>query len=139
MKKNESITKIMSTDVKTVHIGQKISDVRHIICESEIDHVPVLDGTKLAGLISATDLMKLNVVINGADEHSIDAMIDQQFTIKEIMNTNITSIKEVETIRQATHILTKGKFHCVPVVNDSNEVVGIVTMTDLIRYLDAQY
>ena len=139
MKKNESITKIMSSNVKTVHTGQKISDVRHIICESQIDHVPVLDGTKLAGLITATDLMKLNVVINGADEHSIDAMIDQQFTIKDIMNSNVISIKEVETIRQATHILAEGKFHSVPVVNDSNEVVGIVTMTDLIRYLDAQY
>jgi len=139
MKKNESITKIMSADVKTVHTGQKISDVRHIICESQIDHVPVVDGKKLIGLITATDLMKLNVVISGADEHTIDAIIDQQFTIQDIMNSDITSIKEAETIRAATHILAEGKFHSVPVVSANNEIVGIVTMTDLIRYLDAQY
>jgi len=44
MKKNEPISKIMSTEVVTVHQGQKLSDVRHIICETDIHHVPVVDG-----------------------------------------------------------------------------------------------
>ena len=139
MKKNEPISKIMSTDVITVHQSQKLSDVRHIICKSNIHHVPIVDGKKLVGLISYTDLMKLNIVISGADERTIDSIIDQQFTIQDVMVTEITVLNETDTIRQATNILAEGKFHSVPVIDKQKKIIGIVTMTDLIRYLNSQY
>jgi len=139
MKKNEPISKIMSAEVVTVHQGQKLSDVRHIICESDIHHVPVVDGKKLVGLISYTDLMKLNIVISGADERTIDAIVDQQFTIQEVMVTELTALNATDTVRQASKILSEGNFHSVPVVDKQNQIVGIVTMTDLIRYLNDQY
>ncbi len=139
MKKNELISKIMSTEIVTVHQGQKISDVRHIICESNIHHVPIVDGKNLVGLISSTDLMKLNIVISGADERTVDAIVDQQFTIKDIMNTELTVLNDTDTVRQAANILAEGKFHSLPVVDKQKQIVGIVTMTDLIRYLDDQY
>ena len=139
MKKNEPISKIMSTDIVTVHQGQNISDVRHIICESNIHHVPVVDGKTLIGLISSTDLMRLNIVISGADDRTIDAIVDKQFTIKGIMKTELTALNDTDTIRQASNILAEGKFHSLPVVDKQKQIVGIVTMTDLIRYLDDQY
>ncbi|NOR69904.1 MAG: CBS domain-containing protein, partial [Methylomarinum sp.] len=79
MKKNDPISKIMTTNIIAVHQGQKLSDVRHIIVESNIHHVPVIDGKKLVGLISFSDFMKLNIVISGADERTIDSIVDQQF------------------------------------------------------------
>jgi len=139
MKKNEAISKIMSSEVVTVHQSQKLSDVRHIICESNIHHVPVVNGNTLVGLISYTDLMKLNVVISGADERTIDAIVDQQFTIEEVMVTELTALTDTDTIRQATKILAEGTFHSLPVIDKQKQLVGIVTMTDLIRYLNDQY
>lgn len=139
MKKNEAISKIMSSEVVTVHQNQKLSDVRHIICESNIHHVPVVDGKTLVGLISYTDLMKLNIVISGADERTIDAIIDQQFTIQDIMVTELVALSETDTIRQASEILAKGTFHSLPVIDKQKQLVGIVTMTDLIKYLNEQY
>lgn len=139
MKKNEAISKIMSTEVVTVHQNQKPSDVRHIICESNIHHVPVVDGKTLVGLISYTDLMKLNIVIGGADERTIDAIVDQQFTIQDIMVTELIALSETDTIRQASKILAKGSFHSLPVIDKKKQIVGIVTTTDLIQYLSDQY
>jgi len=139
MKKNEAISKIMSSEVVTVHQNQKLSDVRHIICESNIHHVPVVDGNTLIGLISYTDLMKLNIVISGADERTIDAIVDQQFTIQEVMVTELTALTDTDTIRQATKILAEGTFHSLPVIDKQKQLVGIVTMTDLIQYLNDQY
>jgi len=139
MKKNEAISKIMSSEVVTVHQNQKLSDVRHIICESNIHHVPVVDGNTLVGLISYTDLMKLNIVISGADERTIDAIVDQQFTIQEVMVTELTALTATDTIRQATKILAEGTFHSLPVIDKQKQLVGIVTMTDLIQYLNDQY
>ena len=139
MKKNDPILKIMSTNVIAVHQGQKLSDVRHIICESNIHHVPVVDGKKLVGLISFTDLMKLNIVINGADERTIDSIVDQQFTIQDVMTTKLTTLKNTDTVRQASKILAESNFHSLPVIDEQKHIIGIVTMTDLIKYLNDQY
>lgn len=139
MKKNDPISKIMSSELTTVHQGQKLSDVRHIICESSIQHVPIVEGKKLVGLISYTDLMKLNVVINGADKHTIDSIIDQQFTIQDVMVTDLTTLADTDTVRQASKILAESDFHSLPVLDKQKQIVGIVTMTDLIRYLNDQY
>ena len=139
MRKNDPITKIMASEVITIQQGQKLSDVRHIICESGIHHVPIVDGKKLVGMISFTDLMKLNIVINGADDRTIDAIIDQQYTIKDIMTTKLTLLTDCDTIKQASKILAEGNFHSLPVVDKENQIVGIVTTTDLIQYLSDQY
>ena len=139
MKKNESITKIMSANVTSVQVGQPLSDIRKLMCNAHYHHIPVVDGKKLVGLVSFTDLMKINVLISGADERTVDAIIDQQFKIADIMSTNLTFIQQTETVRQAAELLSKGHFHSLPVVDDDENIVGIVTTTDLIHYLSDQY
>lgn len=139
MKKNDSVTKIMSADVAVVQEGQPLSEVRKKMVEMHIHHIPIVNGKKLVGLVSFTDLMKINMVINGADERSIDTIIDQQFKITDIMSSNITKIKNTETIRKASELLIKGHFHSLPVVDGDDNIVGIVTSTDLIKYLNDLY
>jgi len=139
MKKNDSVTKIMSADVAVVQEGQPLSEVRKKMVEMHIHHIPIVNGKKLVGLVSFTDLMKINMVINGADERSIDTIIDQQFKISDIMSSNITKIKNTETIRKASELLIKGHFHSLPVVDGDDHIVGIVTSTDLIKYLNDLY
>lgn len=139
MKKHETISKIMSANVASVQVGQPLSDVRDLMLNANIHHVPIIDGSKLVGLISFTDLMKINFVINGVDERSINAIIDQQFSIREIMSDKLVTIKNTDTIRDGSELLAKGGFHSLPVIDDEGGLVGIVTTTDLIRYLNEQY
>jgi CBS-domain-containing membrane protein len=139
MKKHEPISKIMSANVASVQVGQPLSDVRDLMLNANIHHVPIIDGSKLVGLISFTDLMKINFVINGVDERSINAIIDQQFSIREIMSNKLVTIKNTDTIRYGSELLAKGGFHSLPVIDDEGALVGIVTTTDLIRYLNEQY
>ncbi|MHA1571775.1 MAG: CBS domain-containing protein, partial [Alphaproteobacteria bacterium] len=42
-------------------------------------------------------------------------------------------------IRSAAELLSDGTRHSLPVVNGDGELVGIVTTTDLVKYLLAQY
>ncbi len=139
MKKNDPITKIMTSDVAVVQEGQPLSEVRKKMIDLHIHHVPIVNGKKLVGLVTFTDLMKINMVINGADERSIDTIIDQQFKIADIMSSKITKIKNTETIRQASELLINGHFHSLPVIDDNDNIVGIVTSTDMIKYLNEQY
>ncbi len=139
MKKNEPIAKIMSSDVVAIQAGQKLSEVRHLMAEGNIHHVPVLEGRKLVGLVSFTDMMKLNFVISGADERTIDTIIDQQFDIRAIMSTRLVTLPVTASVREASELLAKGEFHSLPVVDADDQLAGIVTSTDLIRYLNDQY
>lgn len=139
MRKNDLVTKIMSTNVAVIQEGQALSEVRKVMCDLDIHHVPIVNGAKLVGLVSFTDMMKINLVINGADERSIGAIIDQQFKITDVMSSRLTTIKNTETIRQAAELLIKGHFHSLPVIDSETNIVGIVTSTDLIKYLNEQY
>ena len=139
MKRNEPVSNIMSDKITAVQEGQPLSDVRHKMIDSNIHHVPILSGKNLVGMVSFTDMMKLNVVINGADNHTIDAIIDQQFTISDIMSTELTTLNDRDTIRQAAEVLSENNFHAVPVTDNNSELQGIVTSSDLIRYLNNQY
>ncbi|RLA00759.1 MAG: CBS domain-containing protein [Gammaproteobacteria bacterium] len=139
MKRNEPVSNIMSDKITAVQEGQPLSEVRHKMIDSNIHHIPVLSGKNLVGMVSFTDMMKLNVVINGADNHTIDAIIDQQFSIGDIMSTELTTLNDRDTIRQAAEILSGNNFHAVPVTNSNRELQGIVTSSDLIRYLNNQY
>jgi CBS domain-containing protein len=139
MKKNESITHIMSEAIKSVHTGQKLSEVRHMMTENGIHHVPVVSGSRLVGILSSTDLMKLSFGGYGGDERSLDAIMDHQFTIEDTMQKDVVTLKTSQTVRDAAEVLGEGNFHSLPVVDDSSNLKGIVTTTDLIRYLLAQY
>ena len=139
MKRNEPVSNIMSNKITAVQEGQPLSEVRHKMVDSNIHHIPVLSGKNLVGMVSFTDMMKLNVVINGADDRTIDSIIDQQINIGDIMSTELTTLNGKDTIRQAAEVLSENNFHAVPVTNSNSELQGIVTSSDLIRYLNNQY
>ncbi|RYV00582.1 CBS domain-containing protein [Shewanella sp. OPT22] len=139
MRKNDPISKIMSSDIHAIQDGQNLSDVRHMMCNSSIHHVPVLNGKKLVGLISFTDMMKLNLVTGQANEYTADAIIDQQFTVTDVMSKELITITNKDNIRTAAKLLSEGDFHSLPVINEENELVGIITSTDLIKYLAELY
>ena len=139
MKKNESIQKILSHEVVTIHIGQKLSDVRKLLVENPFHHLPVVSGKKLIGLISASDVLGISVEGLGSDERSMDAYLDHQFSIEEIMKTELKTLTPKSTVADAAETLSDGNFHAAPVVDDAGDLVGLVTSTDLIRYLHSLY
>ena len=135
MKKNEPIEKVLSRDVVTVHTGQNVSDVRKILSKNGFHHVPVVSGKKLLGLISAADILGITIEGVGSDARSMDGYIDHQFSIEGLMKTDLRTLPVKSTIADAADVLADGSIHAVPVVDASDELVGLVTSTDLIRFL----
>jgi CBS domain-containing protein len=129
----------MASDPVTVNTTQKLSEVRRMMSEQDIHHVPVVSGSKLVGLLSATDMVRLSFSAYGADERAVDAMLDHEFSIEKVMKTELTTLAHTDTVRTAAGKLKDGKFHSLPVVDGDGALVGIVTSTDLIAYLYDQY
>ena len=140
LKNNDSIKNIMSPNVISVNLTQKISEIRQLMADEEIHHVPIVSGRKLVGMISSADMMRMSVSsAYGADQRAIDAMLDHEFTIEKAMRTDVVTLKESETVRDAARELRSSTFHSLPIVDDEGNLVGIVTSADLIAYLYAQY
>jgi CBS domain-containing protein len=139
MKRNEPISHIMSKDVLTVHVAQKLSEVRALLLEHGIHHIPVVSGTRLVGMISATDMMRLSLSAYGGDERSLDTVLDHQFSIEGVMSKELVTLDKKGSVRDAAAKLRGGHFHGLPVVDDEGNLEGLVTTTDLINYLLDQY
>ena len=135
MKKNERIGKILNKEVVTAHVGQKISEVRKLFAKHGFHHVPVVSGKRLVGLISASDILGVSVEGVGSDERSMDAYLDHQFSLEDLMTRELRTLPERSTIAQAADLLSEGSFHAIPVIDDDGALIGLVTSTDLIRYL----
>lgn len=139
MKHNEPVQKIMAADPISVHEKQKVSDVHHLIVQRKIHHVPVVSGRKLIGLISATDLLRVSWGdVNRQDPRQVDALLDT-LTIRDVMQEDIVTLRRHDTVRRAAELLSQGQYHSLPVLDDDDELVGMVTSTDIIGYLLEQY
>jgi len=139
MKQNDPISHLMNTDLVTVHHGDPISKVRQLMRETGVHHLPVVSGGDLVGIISWSDILNLSFgQAFGADERAVDALLDHSVTLEQVMKKDPVTLPHEGYVRQAAQILADGDFHALPVVS-GKKLVGIVTSTDLIKYLLAQF
>jgi predicted transcriptional regulator len=139
MKKRESITHIMSTDLQTVNITQSLTDVKEIFETHQVRHVPVVQGGKVLGLISKTDLMRVTFGASQAQIDHTEYSILQGFKIEDVMTKNVAVVSHKSDIREAAETFSEFPISSLPVVDENEKLVGIVTTTDMIRYLLSQY
>jgi CBS domain-containing protein len=139
MKKNEPVSHIMTANPISINRNGKPSEVRRILDEHSIHHLPVTDGNRLVGIISAGDLLRVSFGdLGNQDSRSLDAILDHTYTVSQLMNSEPVTVSVGSSIREAAQILVSGRFHSLPVI-DGEELTGIVTSSDLIRYLLIQY
>jgi CBS domain-containing protein len=121
---NERIHTHMTTEIVTLKPTSTLGEAREIMLKKRIHHLPVLEGKKLVGMITSWDMFKLG---KSAEEyHSI--------TAGEVMTTKVATLDPDQHLGAVAEVLTRHLFHAVPIVNDKNELLGIVTSTDIIRY-----
>ena len=139
MKHNVPVLEIMASDPVTVHEKQKLSDVHRIIVERKIHHVPVVSGRRLIGLVSATDLLRVSWGdVNKQDPRQVDALLDT-LAIRDVMQEDLMTVRTHDTVRRAAELLAQGDYHGLPVLDDDGDLVGMVTSTDVVKYLLEQY
>lgn len=137
MKKRTPVSKIMSTDILSVNITQSLKDVDAVIKDQHIRHVPVVSGEKVIGMLSKTDLQKISFVNTFDGEGLTTAMYDN-LSIEQVMTKDVKTVQQDDTILDVATILSKNEFHALP-VTEGDKLVGIVTTTDLVKFLIDQY
>ena len=134
MKKEDNISKIMTQDVITVDVNDKLQHVNDIFAQSKIRHLPVTSEKALVGIISRTDIMRISFGNTFEDEEmGADDAIFDMLSINQIMKHSPVTVTVDQSIVEAAQLLADREFHALPVTNDGR-LVGIVTTTDLIKY-----
>lgn len=134
MNRRAPVAEVMTPHPRSVQIDQQVSDVRKALEDGRVHHLPVVDGKRLVGIISTTDLLGLG--FRPRDSHEdLDTYLNRQYSIGDIMRTNLVTVPSDSTIQDAARALCTGALHAVPVVDDANNLLGIVTTTDIASYI----
>lgn len=139
MKNRVPVSTIMTKNVIKLNITDDLTKAESLFKKNKIRHIPVVSGNKIIGMLSYTDLLRISfvdAVDDDADE--VDTTVYNMFTVEQVMAKNLTVISPETTIKETAEILSKNEFHALPVCVDEL-LVGIVTTTDLIKYLIDQY
>lgn len=141
MKKREPVSTIMTRNAYTVQLEDSLFKVRELIRNHDIRHVPVVQGEKLVGIISRTDLNRLTFSGLFIGQEDADDAVFEMLSIGQVMSHKPRVVKVSDSIRHVAEILAKEEFHALPVVDEHEEskLVGIVTTTDVIKYMLEQY
>ena len=139
MRKNDPISHVMTKDVTTLDVSDPISTARKIFESSSIHHLPVVSGEELVGILTWTDFLRISFgEFGNQDSRSLDAVLDHTYKLADVMQNAPVTMAVSGTVRDAAQILSTNNFHSLPVV-DGNKLAGLVTSTDLLRYLVDQY
>lgn len=126
------VSEIMTSNVITVSPNDTILNVKHIFNEHRIHHIPVIEEGNLVGMVSKSDFLKVSPGLYFNSEAE-DAFFEKVH-VEKIMTTKIAKVKANERIDVVALIFHENLFHAVPVLNEADELVGIVTSFDLIEY-----
>jgi CBS domain-containing protein len=124
---------IMTTEVVTLKVDEELSLASDIMTLARIRHLPIVEGDRLAGIISQRDLFKASLdSVMGYDYGETRDHL-KTVTIKEVMIKEVITIVPDTRIHEAGQILIEKKIGCLPVIQD-NALVGMVTETDILQF-----
>ena len=127
---------IMSTDVEVVGRNDDLGQVEDLMAAKKLRHVLVVEDGELVAVVSQRDLFKAMMSsAMGYGEKAQKAYL-HSVRVKEIMTDPVVTVASDTPVGEAASLMLQKGIGCLPVV-DGTRLVGIVTKTDLLRYLHA--
>ncbi len=129
------VSDLMSREVVTIDANESLSIADDIMQLGRIRHMPVVDGEgDLIGILSQRDLFRGALAMTlGFGKHAQNRMLDS-LRAKEVMKSEVETIEPNASIADAAEIMLRRKIGCLVVV-EAQEIVGILTESDFVRYV----
>lgn len=125
---------VMSTEVTVVDRNDDLSQVEDLMVAKKLRHVPVVENGELVAIVSQRDLFKAMMSSTmGYGEKAQKAYL-HSVRVKEIMTDPVVTVAPDTGVGEAAALMLNKGIGCLPVL-DGTQLVGIVTKTDLLRYV----
>lgn len=138
MKQRVPISEIMTKNLVTANVSDSLTHINTLLKENNIGHLPIVSGRTLVGIISKTDMLRLSFADIYEDQTNVDETVFQMLRTEQVMVHNPLTVDVHDTVREVADMMSKVEFHALPVL-EQGKVVGIISSTDLIKYLLSQY
>ena len=107
----------MTADVDTINTTQTARDVITAIKNTSHDGFPIVDGNVVVGYIAARDLL----------------FVHPDTPVREIMSHHLIVAEPDMAIGDVARVIIRSGIQKLPVVNEKNELLGIISNTDVVR------
>lgn len=129
------IQNLMSSPVVTIEPGANMPKAHQLMEKHNIHSLPVIKKDKLVGILTDRELKKASA----SDATSLNVYelhyILQRIKVAQIMISNPVTIHTDTTLAEAADTFLRQKVFALPVMNEKNQLVGIISPSDLSRAL----
>ena len=135
----EEIRFWMRAPAVTINLAAPLSEALALMREHDVRRLPVvIDTGELRGIITQGDIRGADVLrAAGMDPFDIaDAL--RHVKVYEVMREQPLTVTAETGLREAAMLMIENKIGGLPVINDANQVVGIITESDLFEALVQQ-
>jgi len=113
------ISQVMTTNVVTLSPDMTMLEALDVIKQHRISGAPVTVDGELIGIISTEDLIRA----------LRDGRIDRK--VSDYMSTGLITAKATDKVVEALKVFSKTKVGRLPVVDENNKLVGLLTKGDI--------
>ena len=104
--------------------GDTVYDAIKLMADRDVGALIVLDGGKIVGIVTERDYAR-NVFLKGRGS--------PQTLVGEIMESDVACVKPDKSVEECMAIMTARRVRHLPVVTDDDELLGIVSIGDLVK------
>jgi len=135
----EEIRFWMHAPAVTINLAAPLSEALALMREHDVRRLPVvIDTGELRGIITQGDIRGADVLrAAGMDPFDIAEAL-RQVKIYEVMSENPLTVTAETSLREGAMLMIENKIGGLPVVNELNQVIGIITESDLFEALVQQ-
>jgi len=125
------IIDLMTPDPVTVNANETVGRVEELMDESNIRQVPVVNGRELIGFITDRDV---RAFVSRSVADNPDAYEKaRRAPVGDLMTTEPIALSPDDDLREAIEVMIEEKFGAIPVVDEAEGLVGIVSYVDVLR------
>lgn len=129
------VRKWMTPGPTTIQVDTTVTEAIRAMEEQDIRHLPVLDGSRLVGIVSDRDLKEFSPSrATTLDAHELRYVLSKA-RVAEAMRRDPLYVAPDDTIEKAALIMHDRRVGCLPVVAAGGAVVGILTQEDVFEAL----
>jgi len=125
-----NIKDIMSAPVYVVSPDENIARARNLMLRHKIGRLVIIENNKPIGIVTKKDISRR---LNQAEPQWRRRPIDD-IPVRKVMTESMITIFPDATPKQLAELMNENNIGGLPVVNKQQEVIGIVTKWDLIKY-----
>jgi acetoin utilization protein AcuB len=126
---------LMTPSPVTLGAGATAAEALTLCDEHEIRHVIVLEDGELVGVVSDRDLRDASPAVSASADQK-EAL--EKLRVRDIMTANPITVHPQDLVGFAAQEMYERKIDALPVISedgDDEELIGIVTSTDVMRAL----